>query len=365
MNDKLLTNKSSLGEARFIVEGEDMDLKTEFNKENFEFSLTAVDSHTMGEPTRIVLGGIPELKGRTMIEKKDFFMEKYDFLRTALMYEPRGHRDMFGAIITEPVSDEADFGVIFIETAGCLNMCGHGTIGAVTVLIESGIVPAREPVIHVVLDAPAGLIEADARVENGRVKSVTLTNVPAFVYKSGLTTVIDGKPVKYDISFGGSFFTMVDVTQFGLNIDQSTVPEIIGIGMKILRQVNAEVEIRHPEMDITGTDVCEFYGKPAEKGSDARNVVVFGKSQADRSPCGTGTSAKMALLHSEGKLAVGEKYVNESFIGTKFTGEIAGETRVGSFDGIVPKITGSAFVTGAGTYMIDPDDPLKYGFLIG
>lgn len=342
-----------------------MNLKTKFKKEDFEFSITAVDSHTMGEPTRIILGGIPELKGKTMIDKKNYFMEKYDFIRTALMYEPRGHRDMFGAIITEPVNDAADFGILFMETDGCLNMCGHGTIGAVTVLIDSGIISAKEPITHVILDAPAGLIKADATVENGKVKSITLTNVPAFVYETGLTAVIDGKPVNYDISFGGSFFTMVDIDQFGLDINTSTVSQIIDIGMKLLPLVNAEVDIRHPELDIAGTDVCEFYGKPEDEGSDARNVVVFGKSQADRSPCGTGTSAKMALLYSRGKLNPGEKFVNESFIGTKFIGEIAGVTKIGDYNGIIPKITGSASVTGVATYLIDPDDPLKYGFLIG
>jgi proline racemase len=341
-----------------------MDIRPNIRKEDFEYSFTVVDSHTVGEPTRIVLGGLPELKGSTMIEKKKYFVENYDFIRTALMFEPRGHRDMFGALITEPVHEEADFGIIFIETAGCLNMCGHGTIGAVTVLIETGVIKAEEPVTHVTLDAPAGIIEVDANVENGKVKSVTLTNVPAFVYKEGLTTVVDGREIKYDLSFGGSFFTLVDISQFGLDINTSTVSQIIDIGMKILPQVNKEVEIRHPELDITETDVCEFYGTPHDEGSSARNVVVFGKQQADRSPCGTGTSAKMAFLHKNGKLDIGQKYVNESFIGTKFIGEIKGETKVGDYDAVIPKITGSAYITGCGTYLIDPDDPLKYGFLI-
>ncbi len=342
-----------------------MDLKPRFNPEDYERAFTVIDTHTAGEPTRIIVGGMPELDGTTMIEKKENFVEKYDYLRKALMFEPRGHRDMFGAIITEPVHEEADFGIIFIETAACLNMCGHGTIGAATALINTGIVEAKEPITHITFDAPAGIVEVDASVEAGKVKSVSLVNVPAFLYKENLTTTVDGKEIKYDISFGGSFFTLVDISQFGLDINTETVSEIIDIGMKILPQVNKEVSIKHPELNITETDVCEFYGKPHSNNGDARNVVVFGRYQADRSPCGTGTCAKMALLNKEGKLFPGDKYINESFIGTEFTGEIMGKTQVGEYDAIVPKITGSAYVTGIGTYLIDEKDPLKYGFLIG
>ena len=221
----------------------EMNLTPAINSSKFSHSFTVVDSHTMGEPTRIVLSGVPDLPGNTMIEKKEYFLEHYDWIRTALMYEPRGHKDMFGAVITKPVHEEADFGILFIEAAGCLNMCGHGTIGAVTVLINTGIIKAVEPVTHVTLDAPAGIIRVDANVKDGVVESVTLTNAPAFLYKSGLKTVIDGKEINYDISFGGSFFTLVDVDQFGLDISPATVNELIRLGMKILPQVNKEVEI--------------------------------------------------------------------------------------------------------------------------
>ncbi|MBE6041231.1 MAG: proline racemase [Clostridiales bacterium] len=342
-----------------------MNLTPIIDEQRFDGSFTVVDSHTMGEPTRIVLSGVPDLPGNTMIEKKEYFLEHYDWIRTALMYEPRGHKDMFGAVITKPVHEEADYGILFIEAAGCLNMCGHGTIGAVTVLINTGIVEAVEPVTYVTLDAPAGIIRVKANVKDGKVESVTLTNAPAFLYKSDLTTVIDGKEIKYDISFGGSFFTLVDVSQFGLDISTSTVNELIPLGMKILPQVNKEVEIKHPELNITVTDVCEFYGEPHDEGSDTRNVVVFGQNSADRSPCGTGTCAKMAFLHSKNELPLNQKYVNESFIGTKFIGELTGTTKVGDFDAVIPNITGSAYITGTGKFYIDPDDPLRHGFLLG
>ena len=342
-----------------------MNLIPKINPDDYEYKFTVVDSHTMGEPTRVVLGGVPELKGNTMIEKKKYFLENYDFIRTALVYEPRGHKDMFGALIVEPVHEEADFGILFIETAGCVNMCGHGTIGAVTVLINTGIVEAVEPVTKLKLDSPAGIIEAEANVKDGKVESVTLTNAPAFVYRDNLTTIVEGNEIRYTLAFGGSFFTLVDISQFDLDINEETVPEIIRIGMKILPQVNEEIEIRHPELDITETDVCEFFGKPHSEDGDARNVVVFGQDSADRSPCGTGTSAKMAYLYKNGKLSLNQEYVNESFIGTKFIGELIGETKVGEYEAVIPKITGSAFITGYGTYLINADDPLKYGFLIG
>lgn len=342
-----------------------MNLQPKIDPKKFSHKYTVVDSHTAGEPTRIVLGGMPKLKGSTMIEKKNDLIENYDYIRKSLMFEPRGHRDMFGAVVTEPVHDEADFGVIFIETTGCLNMCGHGTIGLVTVLINMGIVEAKEPITEITLDAPAGIVKAVAHVENGKAKSVTLTNVPSFLYKENLTTVIDGREIKYDISFGGSFFLLVNIEQFGLDINENTVEEIIDLGMKILPQVNEEVEMKHPELDISGSEVVEFYGKAHKEGNHASNVVVFGNYQADRSPCGTGTSAKMAFLHQEGKLKVGDAYINESFIGTEFVGRILDTTKVGEYDAVIPEITGSAYVTGCAEYLIDPDDPLKDGFLLG
>ena len=342
-----------------------MNLKPDLDIASYAGAYKAIDSHTAGEFTRIVVGGVPDLPGRTMIEKKEYFMAHYDTIRTALMFEPRGHRDMFGAILTEPCNPQADFGIFFIETAGVLNMCGHGSIGAATALVEAKLVPVQEPFTEIAFDAPAGLIKTKVRVEQGHAVEVSIVNVPSFLYKKGLTTNIAGKEITYDLAFGGSFFTMVDASQFGLDINEGTVTTFIDWGMKILRQVNAEQHIKHPLLDITGTDVCEFYSSHCKDGADVRNVVAFGKYQADRSPCGTGTSAKMASLFALGKMEVGQSIINESFIGTRFKGTILGETTVGPFTAIIPQITGSAYITGVATYLIDADDPLKDGFLIG
>jgi len=342
-----------------------MALNPKLNLDSFEATFKAIDTHTVGEFTRVLFSGFPKLEGNTMIERKNFLAKKHDQYRQALMYEPRGHHDMFGAYICEPINPEADFGVIFMDTGEYLNMCGHGTIGSVTALIESGMVEAKEPYTEVVLEAPAGLIRTKAEVKNGKVLNVTLTNVPAFLYKQNLTTNIDGKEITYDISFGGSFFALIDITQLGLNVEPKNIPEITRIGMQLIKQVNAEQKMQHPTLDITSVDLAEFYCPTDTPGCDYRNVVIFGNNMADRSPCGTGTSAKLAALHARGKIGIGEDFVYESFIGSKFKGVIKETTKVGDYDAVVPMITGSAYVTGEATYVIDPDDPLKYGFIVG
>ncbi len=354
---------------RFDREEEDykVELKAKVNVDRFETAVQVVDAHTVGEFCRVVIGGFPEPQGNTMIEKKNWMVKNYDHVRTALMLEPRGHHDMFGAFLCEPINKEADFGVIFMDTGGYLNMCGHCTIGAVTVAIEAGLVESKEGENEVALDAPAGLIRTKAIVKNGKVESVTLTNVPAFVYKENLTVNVDGKDIPYTISFGGSFFALVDTTKLDIGeINAKTVPEYTKLGMKMMEKINKEVEIKHPELDITTVDLVEFYGPtPNPKEASMRNVVIFGDSQADRSPCGTGTSAKLATLHHWGELKVGEEFIYESFIGTRFKGVIKETAKVADFDAVIPMITGSCYLTGFGTYLIDETDPLKYGFLVG
>lgn len=344
-----------------------MELNPKLNLDNFEASFLAVDTHTVGEFTRIVVSGFPKLEGNTMIERKNYLAEHYDHFRQALMFEPRGHHDMFGAVVTEPVNPEADFGVIFMDTGEYLNMCGHGTIGTVTAVIETGLIEAKEPETEVVLEAPAGLIRTKARVKDGKVVSVTLTNVPAFLYKENLKTVVDGREITYDISFGGSFFAIIDAEQPSLNlhVDSKTVPFLQDFGMKLLENVNKEVKVKHPELDITTVDLAEFYCHTDTPGCSRRNVVIFGDHMADRSPCGTGTSAKLATLYAKGEIGIGEPFVYESFIGSQFKGVILGEAKVGDYNAVIPRITGSAYVTGLSTYVIDPDDPLKYGFRVG
>lgn len=344
-----------------------MKLEAKVNVDLYEASLQVVDAHTSGEFCRVVIGGFPEPEGSTMIEKKKWLETNYDHVRTALMLEPRGHHDMFGAFLCEPVDKEAALGIIFMDTGGYLNMCGHCTIGGVTVAIEAGLVDSHEGENEVILEAPAGIIRTTAIVKGGKVQSVTLTNVPSFIYKDNLSAVIDGVEIPYTISFGGSFFALVDTTKLSIGeINAKTVPEYIALGMKLRDEINKTVEIQHPTLDITEVDLVEFYGPtPNPDVATMRNVVVFGDAQADRSPCGTGTSAKLATLHGWGELAVGEEFIYESFIGSRFKGVIKEETKIGDFDAVIPMITGSCYLTGFGTYLIDQEDELKYGFLIG
>lgn len=342
-----------------------MEINPKLNTGAFEASFHCIDTHTVGEYTRIIMSGFPELEGNTMIERKNFLAKNYDKFRQALMFEPRGHHDMFGALLTDPIHEEADFGVIFMDTGEYLNMCGHGTIGSVTAIIESGLVEAKEPYTEVVLDAPAGIIRTKAEVKDGKVLNVTLTNVPAFLYKENLKTVVDGKEITYDLSFGGSFFALVDIEQLGWHVDAESIPKLTDFGMKVIDQVNKEVEMKHPELDITTCDLAELYCNTDTPGCDRRNVVIFGDHMADRSPCGTGTSAKLATLYKRGEIKVGEPFVYESFIGSRFKGVIKETAKVGEFDAVIPQITGSAYLLSEATYVIDPDDPLKYGFKVG
>jgi len=342
-----------------------MEINPKLNLDAFEASFRTIDTHTVGEATRIILSGFPELKGNSMIEKKEFMAANYDNYRTALMHEPRGHHDMFGAYLTEPVNKDADFGVIFMDTGEYLNMCGHGTIGTVTALIETGLIAAVEPCTEVTLDTPAGLIRTKAEVKNGKVLNVTLTNVPSFLYKENLTTVINGKEVKYDISFGGSFFALIDIEQLGWTVTPQDIPKLTDFGMKAIKQINQEVEMKHPLLNITTIDLAELYCSTDTPGCDKRNVVIFGDNMADRSPCGTGTSAKLAALYARDEIKIGEEFVYESFIGSQFKGVIIEETTVGDFKAVIPQVTGSAYLMGESTFVIDSDDPLKYGFQVG
>ena len=344
-----------------------MKFEPKVNFSLYENAIVVVDAHTNGEFCRMAMSGFPEPQGNTMIEKKHWMEENCDHIRTALMYEPRGHHDMFGGFFCEPVNPEAQFGVLFMDTGGYLNMCGHCSIGSVTVAIEAGIVEAHEGVNDVVFEAPAGLIRTKATVKGGKVESVTITNVPAFVYKENQKVTVDGQEIEFTISFGGSFFALVDTTKLSIGeINAKTVPAYTALGMKMLDEINKTIEIQHPELDITSVDLVEFYGPtPNPDKATMRNVVIFGEAQADRSPCGTGTSAKLATLHHWGELAVGEPFYYESFIGTIFKGEIKEETKVADYDAVIPMITGSAYITGQGTYIIDQEDPLKYGFIVG
>lgn len=329
----------------------------------FRKMVSVVDSHTAGEALRFVTAGIGHLPGNTMPEKQKYFRENLDHMRTGLMFEPRGHNDQFGAVLTEPVTPGADFGVVFIECAGYLNMCGHGTIASITCAIETGLVEMVEPVTKVKMDTPAGLIECDANCEDGRVTSVTLTNVPAFLYMEGATAEVDGKEYTFDISFGGSFFAIIHQSQIGLDIDVKNIPQIRDFAQKLEDAINEKYTMEHPELPhIKTVDLVEIYGDPKSEDADAQNIVVFGGGSIDRSPCGTGTSAKLGMMHAKGQIKEGEPFVYESVLKTKFVGKIVGTTKVGKFDAVIPQITGSAYITGFNNIVWDETDPYQDGF---
>lgn len=341
-----------------------MDLKPVFKTQRQTF--TTIDMHTVGEPARVIIGGIPELPAGTMMMKKEYFIDHYDYIRTSLCFEPRGHKDMLCVALVEPSSDKADFGVLFLESGGVVNMCGHGTIAAATAIVECGFVEVTEPYTTVTLDTPAGIIITKVKVENDHVISVDLENVPSFLYKENLVTEIEGYgKIIYDISFSGSFCAIVDSTQLNMKLSGQNVDAYTKLGMRMLEQMNKEVEVKHPLLNITSIDVIDFYG-PSESGNaDLKNIAIFGESQVDRSPCGTGISAKVAELHARKKLAIGEQFVYESIVESLFYCVIKKEAMVGDIPGVVPIITGSAYITGYNQWMIDESDPFKYGFILG
>lgn len=325
-----------------------------------------VESHTMGEPLRCVVGGIPHIKGSTVMEKKENFRQQYDYLRKALMLEPRGHKDMFGSIITAPTMPEADYGVIFMHGHGYHNMCGHGTIATSTIAIETGLVDVKEPETMIHQEAPAGLVTIRAKVKDGRAESISFENVPAFLYKRDVVIDVPGYgDVKMDIAFGGSFFAIVNHEQFDIEICPENASKLVNIGMAVIEAANAQIEVVHPELpDIKTIDLCEIYGPAKSEDADMQNITIF-DGQIDRSPCGTGTCAKLATLYAKGQLKIGEPFRYESVINTKFIGKVLRETKVGDYPAIVPEITGSAYITGYSQFMIDNDDPVKHGFSLG
>jgi proline racemase len=325
----------------------------------------AVDSHTEGMPTRVITGGVGVIPGATMIERREHFLNHMDHVRTLLMYEPRGHAAMSGAILQPPTRPDADYGVLFIEVSGCLPMCGHGTVGVATVLVETGMVPVVEPVTTIRLDTPAGLVVAEVQVVDGAAKAVTFENVAA--YSAGLDLAVkvpDLGEVTYDLVYGGNFYAILPIDAVGLPYDRAYKQRILDAGLAIMAAINEHDEPVHPLDDrIRGCHHVQFVA-PGSDERLSRHAMAIHPGWFDRSPCGTGTSARMAQLHARGLLPVGQEFVNESFIGTRFTGRLIGETEVGGLPAVVPTITGRAWVTGTAQYFLDPDDPFPHGFLL-
>lgn len=324
-----------------------------------------VDGHTCGNPVRVVAGGAPALKGATMIEKRAHFLAEYDWIRTALMFEPRGHDMMSGSILMPPTRDDCDIAILFIETSGCLPMCGHGTIGVATVLVETGRVEVAEPMTTIRLDTPAGLVVAEVAVDGGRAKSVTIRNVPSFSYGLDLAVDVPGiGRVPYDMAFGGNFYAMVESEALGVEFSRDNGDEIIRRGMQVMAAINEADSPVHPaDPAIRGCKHVHVIA-PGSTERQSRHAMVISPGWFDRSPCGTGTSARMAQLYARGLMGVGDEFINESFIGTHFIGRIVEKTEVAGVPAIVPTITGRAWITGTAQYSLADDDPFPAGFLV-
>jgi len=327
---------------------------------------SSIDTHTGGQPTRTITGGIPYIPGDTIVAKMKYLKENMDWIRTSLMFEPRGHDIMSGVVLTEPTHPEADIGVIFIETTGYLPMCGHDTIGVCTALVETGMVKVQEPVTRIVLETPAGLTRIRVDVKNGRAEGVTFKNIPSFVMAQDAEVDVSGLGrLKMDVAYGGNVYAILPAASVDLEIRPDNARKVIDLGRRIKAAVNAQVKIQHPEKEfINECTHVEFYGPAKNPEADLQNTVFFAESGIDRSPCGTGTSAKLAVMHARGELGLDREFVHESIIGSIFRARIVEETRVGPHAAVVPEVTGSAHIMGLNQLLIDPDDPLQNGFLL-
>mgnify|MGYP000063305460 CR=1 FL=1 len=324
-----------------------------------------IDAHTCGNPVRVVAGGGPWLTGATMMERRLNFLAEHDWIRTGLMFEPRGHEVMSGSILYPPTRDDCDVGVLFIEVSGCLPMCGHGTIGTVTVAIERGLVKPKIPGV-LRLETPAGLVIAEYRQVGEYVESVKLTNVPSFLHTTDLL-IEDPElgPLKVDVAYGGNFYAIIEPQGRYRDLADYKAPDLQRMSPRVRKLVNEAGAFVHPEnANIRGCTHVQWTGAPTTKAAQGRNAVFYGDKAIDRSPCGTGTSARLAQRWTKGQIETGESYVHESIIGSLFKGGIAGETSVGNYKAIIPTIEGWARVTGLNTIFIDDRDPYAKGFIV-
>ena len=324
-----------------------------------------IDGHTCGNPVRLVTGGAPRLEGATMLEKRAHFLAEFDWIRTGLMFEPRGHDLMSGAILYPPTRDDCDVGVLYIETSGCLPMCGHGTIGTVTFALEHGLVtPATPGLLR--LDTPAGRVDVTYRQEGAHIEEVRLTNVASFLHSEGLTVEIeDLGPITVDVAYGGNFYAIVDPQPGFQDISGISAARLVDLSPRLRAALNERYDFVHPERpEISGLSHILWTGEPKTPGAHARNAVFYGAKAIDRSPCGTGTSARMAQWAAKGRLKPGDEFVHESIIGSLFHGRVEAATEVAGRPAIVPSIAGWARVTGYNTIFIDSRDPFAHGFVV-
>ncbi|MGH7494908.1 MAG: 4-hydroxyproline epimerase [bacterium] len=324
-----------------------------------------IDAHTCGNPVRVVAGGGPQLQGKSMSERRQHFLAEYDWIRTGLMFEPRGHDMMSGSILYPPTRADCDVGILFIETSGCLPMCGHGTIGTVTVMIEHNLVRPRMPGT-LRLEVPAGVVEAHYKSTGNRVESVRVVNVPSYLHSRDLEVDCPELGfIKVDVAYGGNFYAIVDPQKNYPGLERYTAADLIRLSPILRRHLNESFSFVHPEnAAIRGLSHVQWTGEPKHPEAHARNAVFYGEKAIDRSPCGTGTSARMAQWAAAGRLQAGDDFVHESIIGSLFHGRVEAKSRVGDFEAIVPSITGWARVTGFNTIFIDDEDPYAHGFQV-
>ena len=330
-------------------------------------AITTLDCHVAGEALRVVTAGFPEPSGSTILEKRQYCRTHLDHLRTALMWEPRGHHEMYGCLLVTPAHPQADTGVLFFHNEGYSTMCGHGIIGLVTVMLEQGLFPASVPTTTIRFDTPSGLVTARASLDAGKVRNVAFLNVPSFVLAVEQTVKVPGiGSVNYDVAFGGAFYAFCRAEALDLALEPKHARRLQALGLAIKQAIMAERTISHPtEPELGYLYGTIFVGPPRTPEGDLRHTCIFANGALDRSPTGTGVSAHLALLHAKGTLRVGQSLRFESILGTLFGGKIVEETQLGPYPAIIPEVEGHACLTGRHEFMIDPDDPLKDGFLLG
>jgi trans-L-3-hydroxyproline dehydratase len=322
-----------------------------------------LEVHTAGEPLRIITGGFPPIPGESILEKRRFAQERLDQLRTATMWEPRGHADMYGAILTDPVTEDGDCGVLFLHNEGFSTMCGHGIIGIAMAGMEAGVVPATETLR---IDTPAGRVTASCHREGNRIVRASFLNVPSFVYALDREVHVQGVGrIRCDVAFGGAFYAFCKATDLGVRLEAASFRSLMDVGMRLKRAVMESLPIRHPLAEDLGFLYGTIMVGPAkDPGNHSRNVCVFANGEVDRSPTGTGVSARAALHFARGEIGIGEPFTVESILGSTFTGEVVETTRFGDYDAVIPRISGTSRITGRNEILLDPEDPLRNGFIL-
>ncbi len=327
-------------------------------------SVNVVDTHTECDLCRLVIGGIPPIPGKTMMEKRNYFSEHLDDIRKFVIQEPRGHRDMFGAVLTAPVEEGSDFGIFFIDASGFMDLCGHGIMAAANVSTSLGFI-AQKGKENLFIDTTAGKVQAKINFREGRVKDVTVKSVPSFLYQKDVPVKTSAGTLSADVSFSGNFFAFLRAPQAGIALNPGNIPAFVKLGMEVKNELNRNVRIAHPELPhIDKVEIIEFFDEPNHPEARERNVLIYGEGLVGRDPCGTGTCAKMATEVARGKLKLNEEYVGEGILGTIYRGRAVEKAKVGNFDAIVPEITGRTFIVGFCNFVLDRTDPMPTGWFL-